>query len=66
MEAETTCAWAWMLRTTELRELTRRRGFYMVRLSTPAERKFRGDYASIVAGYSAEVILEHKFEDEMI
>jgi hypothetical protein len=66
MEARTTNAWAWMLRTTEMRELTRRRGFYMVRLRTPATDECRGDYARTLESYSAEVILEHKFEDEMI
>jgi hypothetical protein len=65
MDANSTAAWTWLLRTTELRELTRRRGFFMVRLKTPEQPRYRGAYSSIAADYSAELILEHKFENEV-
>lgn len=62
MDAEATAVWNWML-CTRLRELTRRRGFFMAALERPKVRDTRGWYSEIVSDWKAQLVLEHDFSE---
>jgi hypothetical protein len=63
MDADGTAAWSWHL-LNRMRDMTKRRGFFMFSFEPPEKREFRGRYDAIAAEWKAELVLEHEFANE--